>query len=117
MIAAPQERVYGALTRVLESRGAEVLFERPETGVLAFEWSRGQKRGARSRTVVRLTPATGDETGMRVHTSGYIPTSQPVMIDLGLNVGPKFVGGTDARLEHELVSDVEKACKAPGQGQ
>ena len=110
-IAAPRDRVFDALTRVLAARGAQVLFETPELGVLAFEWSREPKRGARSRTIVRLTSSTGDATRLRARTSGYIPGHQPLVIDLGLDVGPKFVGRKDANLEYDLVREVAAMCR------
>jgi len=112
LINAHQDRASEALKLALADKGASVLFGHSENGVLAFEWPSAPGRTARARTVVRLSPAPRG-TSIQLRTAGYLPTSDPPEVSLGLEVGPAWIGRTDNSLETELVQAIEVRSQGP----
>lgn len=104
--AAP-ERTFRALEETLTDRGLAVLFGHVDNGILAFEWPKADpKRTAVARSVVKISPSNG-ASSIQVRTSGYLPTSDPPNLSLGLEVGPTWVGRSDSAAEEDLIRAVE----------
>jgi hypothetical protein len=109
----PVERTFTAFEQTLADRKLSVLFAYHENGILAFEWpTTGGTTGARARTVARLSSTEGG-TSVNVRTSGYLPSSSPAEINLGVDVGPKWIGRSDqdSKPERDLLVQVEARCR------
>lgn len=106
VIKVSRERTYEALKATLADKGASVLFARADGDVVVFEWPSAPGRTARARTVAKLSPVS---EGTRVHlrTSGYLPTSDPPEISLGLEVGPQWIGCSDDSVEVDLLKAID----------
>lgn len=114
--AFPVARTFRALEQTVASQaGLSVLFAQPENGILAFEWpiAGGPNATARARTVARLSP-DGGATAVWLRTSGYLPSSQPPALNLGVDVGPGWIGRADRdpAPERKILTDVEARCRA-----